>query len=598
MKRSYVLWLMVCAACLLMITPIAAQDGPPPMPELDGEIVMGGLNGPQGLYIDAEGNLWVVDSGVGGDEEVEFFNVHVLEPAPGTFGNTARIIRMSPDGEQDVVALLPSIAVPHPDGLDFIGGARVAELDGVVYATVGAWHFSIGDDVTLPLQAQVVRIEDGAGVTVADLWAHELEHNPDGDDNRESHPFGITAGPDGLLYVADAAANALISVDPASGETATVAGFDGLPGVFPNRFRSGELITDSVPTAVVFDAEGDMYVSFLSGAPFIPGSAKVVHVTADGEVSDFATGFTMLVDLTLGPDGNFYAVQFGMFTEEGPVFNSGSVVRIYPDGSSELLIEGLPFATAIALDVDGNGYVAINGVAIPDAGMVVYYEGLADMQGQPMTTAPGDQQVEAELVAAMSEDGLFTIAVPENWHMGFPEGATDFIYIASSEALADRFMDTPMEEDYYLPGDAFMVIAFLPREFLAAELLMSDGIILDDLSLADMTDLFGSMFLSPLGYGGAETAGIQAEFSAVEIIELGDGWDAGIIRMREAQFQQGESLLVAYERDGYVVLNLTGAHLDEIREELWLAMMTSFEINITAEEMMAQLEAMMSAGGE
>jgi sugar lactone lactonase YvrE len=598
MKKSYVLWLTVCAACLLMVTPIVAQDGPPPMPELDGEIVMGGLNGPQGLYIDAEGNLWVIDSGVGGDETVEFYNVHILEPAPATFGNTSRIIRMSPDGEQDVVALLPSIAVAHPEGLDFIGGARLVELDGVIYATVGSWHFSIGDEVTLPLQAQVVRIEDGAGVTVADLWVHESEHNPDGDDNRESHPFGITAGPDGLLYVADAAANALISVDPASGETATVAGFDGLPGVFPNRWRGGELITDAVPTAVVFDDDGRIYASFLSCAPFIPGSAKVVQVSEDGVVSDFATGLTMLVDLTLGPDGNFYALQFGIFTEEGPVFNSGAIVRIYPDGSSELVVEGLPFATAIALDADGNGYVAINGVAIPDAGMVVYYDGLTDMQGQSVLATSSDQQAELALTKTTSEDGLFTVSAPGHWHIGFPEGATEFIYIASSEALAERFMDTPMEEDYYLPGDAFMVIAFLPREFLAAELLESDGIVLDDLSLADMTDLFGWMFLGPLGYGGAQTNGIMAEFSPVDIIELGDGWYAGIIRMREAEFQQGESLLVAYERDGYVILNLTGAHLDEISEEFWLSMMTSFEINITADEMLAQLQSMMSEGGE
>lgn len=377
--------LLVLLLLLGMALPVFAQDGPPPMPELDGEIVMGGLNGPQGLYIDAEGSLWVIDSGAGGDEEIEFIDPTTFEVIPATFGNSAVIMRMSPGGEPEVAALLPSIAV----GQDFIGGARLVELDGEVYATVGVWQIFLGEEVTQPLQAQVVRIEDGEGVTVADLWAHELENNPDGTDNRESHPYGIAAGPDGLLYVADAAANALISVDPASGETMTVAAFDGMPGVFPNPFRGGELIRDPVPTAVVFDAEGSIFVSLLSGAPFIPGTASVVSVSADGEVSEFATGFTMLTDLKLGPDGNFYAVQFGLFTPEGPVFNSGSIVRIMPDGSSELLIEGLPFATAIAIDADGNGYVAINGVAIPGAGMVVYYEGLTAMEGQPMPQMDG-----------------------------------------------------------------------------------------------------------------------------------------------------------------------------------------------------------------
>lgn len=370
---------------LMLGAPILAQEGPPPPDLGEGEIVLGELNGPQGLHIDADGNLWVIDSGFGGEEEIEYINPNTLQLDEATFGTTSRIIRVAMDGAPEAVAFLPSAAV----GEDFVGGARLVELDGTVYATVGVWQINAGEEVTLPLQAQVVRIEDGAGVTVADMWAHELENNPDGTGNVESHPYGITVGPDGLLYVADAAANALISVDPETGETATVAAFEGLPGVFPSPYRDGELLTDPVPTSVVFGEDGTAYVSLLSGAPFIPGSAKVMQVSADGEVSDFATGFTMLTDLKMGPDGNLYAVSFGMFTEEGPVFNSGSIVRIMPDGSAEVLVEGLPFATAIALDADGNGYVTINGIAIPNAGMVVRYEGLTEMEGTPLATMEG-----------------------------------------------------------------------------------------------------------------------------------------------------------------------------------------------------------------
>jgi sugar lactone lactonase YvrE len=383
--RIKIILMTLLLLALALSLPVFAQEGPPPMPDLDGEIVIAGLNGPQGLYVDGDGNLWVIDSGTGGDEEIEFINPTTFEVIPATLGQSAVVMRMSPGGEPEVVATLPSIAV----GEDFIGGARLVELDGAVYATVGVWQVFMGEEVTLPLQAQVVRIDDGEPVSVGDLWAHELENNPDATENLESHPYGIASGPDGLLYVADAAANALISVDPASGETTTVAVFEGMPGVFPNPFRGGELIRDPVPTGVVVDDEGGIYVSLLSGAPFIPGTASVVSVSSDGDVSEFATGFTMLTDLKQGPDGNFYAVQFGLFTQEGPVFNSGSVVRILPDGSSEVVIDGLPFATAIAIDADGNGYVAINGVAIPEAGMVVYYEGLTEMEGQPMPAMGG-----------------------------------------------------------------------------------------------------------------------------------------------------------------------------------------------------------------
>lgn len=377
--------ILVALVLVIIAVPSLAQDGPPPMPELTGDIVLGGLNGPQGLHIDAEGNLWVIDSGFGGDEVIESVDPMSFEVISATLGETSQIIQLGSDGEPQVVANLPSVAV----GTEFLGGGRLVEMDGVVYATVGVWHISIGEEVTVPFHAQVVSIQDGEAATVADLWAHELANNPDGTDNLESHPYGIIAGADGLLYVADAAANALIAVNPETGEMSTVAVFDGLPGVFPNPWRQGELITDPVPTSVAFNDDGEVFVSLLSGAPFIPGSAKVVQVADDGSVSDFAAGLTMLTDLKLGPDGNLYAVSFGMFTEEGPVFNSGSVIRILEDGASEIVIEGLPFATAIALDEDGNGYVAINGAAIPEAGMVVYYEGLTAMEGQPVPAMGG-----------------------------------------------------------------------------------------------------------------------------------------------------------------------------------------------------------------
>lgn len=367
-----------------LVPSVLAQDGPP-LPELDGEIVIEGLNGPQGLHVDSEGNVWVIDSGMGGEESIQFVDTSTFEPVDAKLGQTARIVRMTPDGTTEEVATLPSIAV----GEDFLGGARLTVLDGAVYATVGGWHFSLGDDVTVDNYAGVVRVADGEVSLVADLWAHESANNPDGTGNRETHPYGITVGPDGMLYVADAAANALLKVDPASGEVSTVAVFEGLPGVFPSQWRDGQLITDPVPTGVVVEDDGSAYVSLLSGAPFVPGSAKVMQVAADGTVSDFALGLTMLTDLKKGPDGNLYAVSFGMFTEEGPVPNSGSVLRILPDGTSEVVIDGLPFATALALDADGNGYVAINGVAIPNAGMIVYYEDLTGTEGMPLPEGPG-----------------------------------------------------------------------------------------------------------------------------------------------------------------------------------------------------------------
>ncbi|NDJ60696.1 MAG: ScyD/ScyE family protein [Chloroflexi bacterium] len=379
--RSKLLFLLTTVLILALATAAFAQPGPPPPPELTGDVILEGLNGPQGVHVDADGNLWVIDSGIGGEDTVEIIDPITYEVVEAPFGNSSQLIRVTPGGEPEVIANLPAAI----GGQDFLGGGRIVDLDGEIYITHGIWHLNLGEEVTIPYFSQVVRIGmDGEPTTVADLWAHELAENPDETTNFETHPYGIAAGPDGLLYVADAAANALLTVDPETGETATVAGFEGLPGIFPSQWREGALITDPVPTGVVVNEDGTALVSYLSGAPFVPGSAKVVQVSPEGEVSDYATGLTMLVDLKRGPDGNLYAVQHGLFTAEGPVFNSGAVIRILEDGTAEVVIDGLPFATSIAFDADGNGYVAINGAAIPEAGAVVYYEGLTEMEGQPL----------------------------------------------------------------------------------------------------------------------------------------------------------------------------------------------------------------------
>lgn len=342
-----------------------------------GEVVIEGLNGPMGLFVDADNNLWVIDSGMGGSETIAANDPVTFEMSTASFGVTSQILKIAPDGTQDVIAMLPSIAV----GQDFLGGARVVVKDDIVYATVGNWQINAGETIEIPDYTAVIRIEDGEISTVADLWTYERENNVDGTGNLESHPFGLTFGPDGRLYVADASANNLLAIDVESNEIESVVVFEGLPGIFPNPFRGDELVRDPVPTAVAFDADGNAYVSLLTGAPFMPGTAKVLRVTADGEVSDFAGGMTMLTDLAMGPDGNLYAVSFGAFTEEGPVFNSGSVVRISAEGEAEVVVAGLPFATSIALDADGNGYVTINGIAIPGAGQVLYFEGLTTLPG-------------------------------------------------------------------------------------------------------------------------------------------------------------------------------------------------------------------------
>ncbi len=182
--------------------------------------------------------------------------------------------------------------------------------------------------------------------------------------------------------MADAGVNDLLKVDPTTGETELVAVFAGLPGPFPNPARGDAMEVDPVPTGIAFDADGNAYVSLLSGFPFVPGSAKVLAVDASGNVSDYATGLTMLTDLRSAPDGQLYAVQFGIFGEQGPTPNSGAVIRIQEGDASEVVVDGLAFPTSLDFDPDGNAYVTINGAGAPSSGAVMMLPALTERAGQ------------------------------------------------------------------------------------------------------------------------------------------------------------------------------------------------------------------------
>jgi|AMZC01.1.fsa_nt_AMZC01000610.1_1 sugar lactone lactonase YvrE len=373
-SKPVVAFLVALSVCLLSLGGTTFAQ--PPLP---GTLIASGFNGPQGVLVDPQGNVWVIDSGMGGDQTMQV-------PGEGgemmsvSLGNTARIVEVAPDGSQTEVTTLPSLYIAEIQ--ETAGGARLALLDGVLYATNGGWS-GAPDSEPPALLAAVVRVDGETVSQVADMWAFESANNPDGL-IFEAHPYGLAAGPDGWLWVADAGANALLRVNPATGEVVLVTSFGGLPGGFPNPNRNNAVEADPVPTGVAFDADGNAYVSLLSGAPFIPGNAKVLRVSAAGEVSDYATGLTTLTDLTRGPDGELYAVQFAIFTDQGPTPNSGALIRIKEGGASEVVVSDLPFPTSLSFDADGNVYVTVNGVGAPGSGAVIRLDGVTEMAGQPL----------------------------------------------------------------------------------------------------------------------------------------------------------------------------------------------------------------------
>lgn len=373
MRKGLSTAIVLSFVALLALMPLAglahAQGG--------GTTVASGFNGPMGVLVDADGVVWVIDSGTGGDQEVPFVNPQNMEQVTGKFGQSARVVSIGQDGEQTVVANLPSMVA----GMDTLGGARLALLNGTLYATVGQW-LDGAEGERLDNMAAVVRISEGEVTEVATTWDLESSQNPD-PNIVDTHPYGLAAGPDGNLLVSDAGGNDLLRVNPDTGEVSVVTVFAGLPGPLPNPARGGAQESDPVPTGIAVN-NGNVYVSFLAGFPFLPGSAKVVQVSMDGTVSDYATNLTSLTDVTAAPDGNLYAVQFAEFTEQGPTPNSGAIVRVMEGQASEVVVSGLSFPTSIDFNQNGDAYVTTNGVGAPGSGEVVRFDGLTSMEGTPI----------------------------------------------------------------------------------------------------------------------------------------------------------------------------------------------------------------------
>lgn len=353
-----------------------------------------------GVLVAPDGSIWVIDSGTGGDTEVAGVDPGTGQPVTAKLGDSARVVQIAADGTQKVVANLPSIV----QGMEATGGARLALLNGALYATSGFWIEAAGPDAA-PNMAIVAKIDGNQVSQVANLWKLESEQNP-GKFIKESHPYGLAAGPDGNLWITDAGANDLLKVNPATGQVEVVKVFEGVASPLPNAARGGAMESDPVPTGVAFGQDGSAYVSFLPGFPFLPGSAKVVKVTADGQVNDYATGLTMLTDLRTGPDGNMYAVQVGQFTEQGPVPNSGAIIRVKAGDASEVVLTGLSFPTSIDFNAAGDAYVTINGAGAPGTGEVVKYAGLTGQAGTPLPApapAPAAEPTPAQLPSTGGE---------------------------------------------------------------------------------------------------------------------------------------------------------------------------------------------------
>jgi sugar lactone lactonase YvrE len=325
-------------------------------------------------------------------------NADPSDPPP-TRGTTGQVVKIAPNGTKTVVAKgLPSYNAEGPTG-----------PNGIVYAAGAIWIVTggagPGTPSVTPLQyeASVLRIDPATGAVtlIADIGAYERANNPD-PYAVDTNPYGMTLGPDGNLYVADAGGNAIYQVNPTTKALKLLAVIPGVPYTpdevpqgFPpaNPARGGKPELDPVPTALAFGPDGNLYVTLLPGA-LAPQMAKVVKVTMSGQVSDVVTGLTTAVGIAFGPDKNMYVTQLLAGAPAGPNQPpTGNVVRITPDGQDSLAVEGLAFPNGIAFNKAGDLFITTGTAGgppnVPPIGQIVRVDGVAKAAApSPSPSAP------------------------------------------------------------------------------------------------------------------------------------------------------------------------------------------------------------------
>lgn len=183
----------------------------------------------------------------------------------------------------------------------------------------------------------------------------------------DSHPYGIEVSGK-KVYVADAGANSIVSVDVKSGKTKTVA---VLPAR-PHRITAAQADAlkmpacvvghtyrfQAVPTDVTVGPDGWLYVSSLPGGPEDPvlgARGAVFRVNPHtGRVKVFAERVMSPTGIETDADGNVYVAS---------LFGKG-VLRIDDDDRKQRVL--LPAKLAADVDLRGNTlYATVNALPEP-----------------------------------------------------------------------------------------------------------------------------------------------------------------------------------------------------------------------------------------
>jgi len=302
-------------------------------------VVASGLTNPRGFTWGADGTLYLTLAGTGGDQVGTYDD----GTPTGLMGGLTSSVATIEDG----------CAVPLAEN-----------LPSALWVDAG-WTWGVMDVAILGDQLYILSagggIEggfpdvpngifgvgaDGSTELVAYLSAWFREYPTSflpPDYGQDGSLFDLEAGND-LLWLSEAVGGRVMTVSP-DGEIAIVA-----------DLSEGHL----VPTGLALDGEGGTFVGHETTVPYPEGAAPVLHVAADGTVTDAWTGLTATTDIAMGLDGVLYAAMMATNNIEEPPFlrpHSGQIVKQTGPDTMEVLVTDIDYPVGLGFGPDGALYL-------------------------------------------------------------------------------------------------------------------------------------------------------------------------------------------------------------------------------------------------
>lgn len=313
--------------------------------------------------------------------------------------NTSTIWEIRQDGNPRAWTEVTTVKGSPINGIEANGQADLLVTSGGVDEAVGAglWQVTPGGQRLLG-DIETFEVENDPDLLAIEDWKDPACARASGPftPGPQSNPYHLDAAPGGTFLVGDAAGNTLLRVKR-SGRVGLAALFtppteDGGASNDPEDWlefpfegaEDGSCYVQPVPNSVAIGPDRSMYVGELTGVGGPVGVSRVWRidpgaqdVTCPSSACEVAfTGFTSIIDVALGPEGDLYVVEYdeagwltavGVGTPEGGTVNRcdlGTETCEIAEIGGETL-EDLLFPSAVAFDKWGDLWLLENSLTEP-----------------------------------------------------------------------------------------------------------------------------------------------------------------------------------------------------------------------------------------